>query len=90
VETWEQTRELGKLDVNSANRLGTWCEKEEGRRRRIGRRRRRRRRRGKERRGDVGRGRKFVDACVVVCLQVRSPFVASLAINFSVVEMSGR
>lgn len=33
-----------------------------------------------ERRGDVGRGRKFVDACVVVCLQVRSPFAASLAI----------
>ncbi len=30
-----------------------------------------------ERRGDVGRGRKFVDAFVVVCLQVRSPFVAS-------------
>lgn len=43
-----------------------------------------------ERRGVVGRGRKFVDAFVVVCLQVRSPFVASLAINCSVVEMSGR
>jgi hypothetical protein len=80
VETWEQTRDLGELDVNSANRLGTWCEKEEEDEEEE----------EEERRGDVGRGRKFVDAFVVVCLQVRSPFVASLAINFSVVEMSGR
>ncbi len=56
----------------------------------LGARRKKEEEEEEERRGDVGRGRKFVDACVVVCLQVRSPFVASLAINFSVVEMSGR
>jgi hypothetical protein len=44
VETWEQTRELGELDVNSANRLGTWCEKEEEEEEEE-----------EERRGDVGR-----------------------------------
>lgn len=81
VETWEQTRELRELDVNSANRLGTWCQKEEGRRRW-------RRRRGKERRR---RSRKKICRRVCCCLSPGTISFCCFSCNFlSVVELSGR